>query len=118
MDITVGMSPWNALSPQMQKFVEIETKSYSVHHYAEIHKADHDAWKKFEADGTEATRLSQDHVELITEVAMPSGNSIISDRVRGQVGFGEMLRGLSLKDWTDPAIRWGEISLNEWEVPL
>lgn len=46
MDITVGMSSWNALSPEMQQFVEMETKSYSVHHYAEIQKADQDAWKK------------------------------------------------------------------------
>mgnify|MGYP006955160208 CR=1 FL=1 len=50
--------------------------------------------------------------------ALPSGNSIVSDWARGQVGLGEMLAGLSLADWTDPAIRWGEISFNEWEVPL
>jgi len=71
MDITVGMEPWNALSPQMQQFVEMETHVYSDMHHAAIQKADQEAWAKFEADGTEITRLSQDDVELMTEVAVP-----------------------------------------------
>lgn len=71
MDITVGLPSWDALSPQMKQFVEMETKSYSIHHYSQIQKADQEAWKKFEADGTEVTRLSQDDVELMTEVAVP-----------------------------------------------
>ena len=25
---------------------------------------------------------------------------------------------MSLAQWTDPNIRWGEISFNEWEIPL
>ena len=29
------------------------------------------AWKKFEEEGTEVTRLTQDDVELMTEVAVP-----------------------------------------------
>jgi hypothetical protein len=40
-------------------------------HHAAIQKADQEAWAKFEADGTEVTRLSQDDVELMTEVAVP-----------------------------------------------
>mgnify|MGYP000568683565 FL=1 len=71
MDITVGMEAWNALSPQMQQFVEMETHVYSDMHHAAIQKADQEAWAKFEADGTEITRLSQDDVELMTEVAVP-----------------------------------------------
>lgn len=71
MDITVGQPSWDKLSPQMQQFVEMETQSYSIHHHAMIQKADQDAWAKFEADGTEVTRLTQDDVELMTEVAVP-----------------------------------------------
>lgn len=71
MDITVGQEAWNALSPQMQQFVEMETHVYSDMHHAAIQAADQEAWKKFEADGTEITRLTQDDVELLTEVAVP-----------------------------------------------
>ena len=51
-------------------------------------------------------------------IAVPSGNSVVSDWARGQYGFFEMLGKLTLSEWTDPNIRWGEISFNEWEVPL
>jgi TRAP-type mannitol/chloroaromatic compound transport system substrate-binding protein len=71
MDITVGQAAWDALSPQMKQFVEMETHVYSDMHHAAIQKADQEAWGKFEADGTEVTRLSQDDVELMTEVAVP-----------------------------------------------
>ena len=71
MDITVGQAAWDALSPEMQQFVEMETHVYSDMHHAAIQKADQEAWAKFEADGTEVTRLSQDDVELMTEVAAP-----------------------------------------------
>jgi TRAP-type mannitol/chloroaromatic compound transport system substrate-binding protein len=71
MDLTVGQAAWDALSPQMKQFVEMETQSYSIHHHAAIQKADQEAWVKFEEDGTEVTRLSQDDVELMTEVAVP-----------------------------------------------
>jgi TRAP-type mannitol/chloroaromatic compound transport system substrate-binding protein len=71
MDITVGMESWNALSPAMQQFVEMETAVYSDHHHAMVQQADQEAWAKFAADGTEVTRLTQDDVELMTEVAVP-----------------------------------------------
>ncbi|WP_116597493.1 TRAP transporter substrate-binding protein DctP [Primorskyibacter marinus] len=71
MDITVGKAAWDALSPEMQQFVEMETHVYSDMHHAAIQAADQEAWAKFEADGTEVTRLSQDDVELMTEVAVP-----------------------------------------------
>lgn len=71
MDITVSQSSWDALSPAMRQFVEMETHVYSDMHHAAIQAADQEAWKKFEADGTEVTRLTQDDVELLTEVAVP-----------------------------------------------
>jgi len=71
MDITVGMDSWNALSPEMKQFVTMETAVYSDWHHAQIQKADQEAWGKFAADGTEVTRLSQDDVALLTEVAVP-----------------------------------------------
>ncbi|GFE66096.1 TRAP transporter substrate-binding protein DctP [Litoreibacter roseus] len=71
MDITVGQAAWDALSPEMKQFVEMETHTYSDMHHAAIQAADQEAWKKFEADGTEVTRLTQDDVELMTEVAVP-----------------------------------------------
>ncbi len=71
MDITVGMDSWNKLSPEMRQFVEMETHVYSDMHHAAIQKADQEAWAKFEADGTEVTRLSQDDVALLTDVAVP-----------------------------------------------
>ena len=71
MDITVGQQAWDNLSPQMKQFVEMETHVYSDMHHAAIQAADQEAWGKFEADGTEVTRLTQDDVELMTEVAVP-----------------------------------------------
>lgn len=71
MDITVGQRAWDALSPEMKQFVEMETHVYSDMHHAAIQAADQEAWGKFEADGTEITRLSADDVELMTEVAVP-----------------------------------------------
>jgi TRAP-type mannitol/chloroaromatic compound transport system substrate-binding protein len=71
MDITVGQAAWDALSDEMKQFVEMETHVYSDMHHAAIQAADQEAWGKFEADGTEVTRLSQDDVELMTEVAVP-----------------------------------------------
>jgi TRAP-type mannitol/chloroaromatic compound transport system permease small subunit len=51
-------------------------------------------------------------------IAVPSGNSLISDWARGQIEFSEVVASWNLAQWTDPNIRWGEISVNEWEVPL
>ncbi len=70
MDITVGMKSWNALPDEMKTFVESEVHYYSDHHHAKIQAADQEAWKAFEAAGTEVTRLSADDVEIITEIAV------------------------------------------------
>ena len=71
MDLTVGQPVWDALSPEMKQFVEMEVHAYSDLHHAQIQAADQEAWQKFEADGVEVTRLSQDDVALLTEVAVP-----------------------------------------------
>ncbi len=70
MDLTVGMKSWNALPDELKNFVESEVHVYSDLHHAQIQKADQAAWKKFEESGTEVTRLSQDDVEVITEIAV------------------------------------------------
>ena len=64
------------------------------------------------------TLLVTSWIFAVDAIAVPTGNSVISDWARGDVSFGGMLGGLNLGLWTDPAIRWGEISFNEWEVPL
>src|SRR3546814_16288978 len=71
MDLTVGMDKWNALSPEMKQFVEMEVHVYSDMHHALIQKADLEAWKKFEEAGTIITRLSQADVDKFTELAVP-----------------------------------------------
>ena len=71
MDLTVGQKHWNALSPQMKQFVEMEVHVYSDLHHAGIQKADQEAWTKFEEAGTIVTRLSQDDVEAFTNLAVP-----------------------------------------------
>ncbi|SLN54973.1 TRAP transporter substrate-binding protein DctP [Oceanibacterium hippocampi] len=71
MDLTVGMDAWNALSPQMKQFVEMEVHVYSDMHHAAIQKADQEAWKKFDEAGTIVTRLSESDVQKFTELAVP-----------------------------------------------
>jgi len=51
-------------------------------------------------------------------IAVPSGNALVSDWARGEISLGEVAANWSLDQWTDPNIRWGEISFNEWEIPL
>ena len=64
------------------------------------------------------TLLVTSWIFAMDAIAVPSGNSVLSDWARGQIGFGEMIAGFGMNQWTDPNIRWGEISFNEWEVPL
>ena len=71
MDLTVGMDSWNKLSDKMRQFVEREVHVYSDMHHAAIQKADQEAWKLFEAAGTEITRLAEEDVEAFTELAVP-----------------------------------------------
>ena len=71
MDLTVGMDAWNALSPKMKQFVEMEVKSYSLEHFSKIQKADQEAWPKFKEAGTVVTRLSEADVDAFTKLAVP-----------------------------------------------
>ncbi|WP_435105159.1 TRAP transporter substrate-binding protein DctP [Arhodomonas sp. AD133] len=71
MDLTVRKDAWEALSPAMKRFVEMEVHVYSDMHHARIQKADLDAWEQFQEAGTIVTRLSQDDVEAFTELAVP-----------------------------------------------
>jgi TRAP-type mannitol/chloroaromatic compound transport system substrate-binding protein len=71
MDLTVGMEAWEALSPEMKQFLEMEVHVYSDMHHAGIQKADVEAWGKFEEAGTLVTRLSEDDVVAFTELAVP-----------------------------------------------
>ncbi len=71
MDLTVGQKAWNALSPQMKQFVEMEVHVYSDMHHAAIQKADQEAWTKFEEAGSVVTRLGESDVEKFTQLAVP-----------------------------------------------
>ncbi len=71
MDLTVGMKAWDALSPKMKQFVEMEVHVYSDMHHAAIQAADQAAWAKFEEAGSVVTRLSEKDVEKFTELAVP-----------------------------------------------
>ncbi len=64
------------------------------------------------------TLLYTSWIFALDAMAVPSGNSVVSDWARGNNNFLEMLGTFDLAQWTDPNIRWGEISFNEWEVPL
>lgn len=64
------------------------------------------------------TLLYTSWIFAMDALAVPTGNSVVSDWARGEIGFGEMLASMDARQWTDPNIRWGEISFNEWEVPL
>lgn len=71
MDITVAMPAWQALSPQMQAFLEDEVRIYSVQHHAAIEAADQRAWTEFDAAGVEVSRLSDEDVVAFTKLAVP-----------------------------------------------
>ncbi|MEM6482671.1 MAG: TRAP transporter small permease subunit [Pseudomonadota bacterium] len=64
------------------------------------------------------TLLYTSWIFAMDAMAVPTGNSVVSDWARGDLGFGEMLGSMEASQWSDPNIRWGEISFNEWEVPL
>ena len=64
------------------------------------------------------TLLWTSYVFAMDALAVPTGNGLVSDWARGQIGFGEVVSNWDMAQWTDPNIRWGEISFNEWEVPL
>ncbi len=64
------------------------------------------------------TLLWTSYIFAFDSNAVATGNSLFSDWARGSISLGEMIGNWDMGQWTDPAIRWGEISFNEWEVPL
>ncbi|TYO89555.1 TRAP transporter small permease subunit [Oceanicella actignis] len=64
------------------------------------------------------TLLVTSWIFAMDSIAVSTGNGLVSQWARGELGLGEMLARFDLGQLTDPAIRWGEISFNEWEIPL
>ena len=64
------------------------------------------------------TLLVTGWIFAMDSLAVPTGNALISDYARGEIGLGDMLGSFDAGQLTDPSIRWGEISFNEWEIPL
>lgn len=64
------------------------------------------------------TLLWTSYTFAMDALAVSTGNGAVSEWARGGTGFFEMLGSMTPEQWTDPNIRWGEISFNEWEVPL
>ncbi|GFE66097.1 TRAP transporter small permease subunit [Litoreibacter roseus] len=64
------------------------------------------------------TLLVTSWIFAMDAIAVPSGNSVVSDWARGDLTLAELVAGFGTEQWTNPNIRWGEISFNEWEVPL
>ena len=64
------------------------------------------------------TLLVTSYIFAMDAIAVPSGNGVLSSWARGEIPTTEMLATFNMAQFTDPAIRWGEISFNEWEVPL
>ncbi|HKK13479.1 MAG TPA: TRAP transporter substrate-binding protein DctP [Gammaproteobacteria bacterium] len=71
MDLTVNMGAWKRLSKNMQTFIEDQVKTYSVHHYTTIQKADLTAMDKFLKAGTTVSRLSAEDVHRFRKAAIP-----------------------------------------------
>ncbi len=64
------------------------------------------------------TLLVTSWIFAMDAIAVPTGNGLLSDWARGQITTGEMLARFDMAQFTAPNIRWGEISFNEWAVPL
>ena len=64
------------------------------------------------------TLLVTGWIFAMDSLAVPTGNAVVSDWARGEIGLAEMLASFDARQWTDPNIRWGELSFNEWEIPL
>lgn len=64
------------------------------------------------------TLLVTCYIFAFDAIAVPTGSSVVSQWARGQLGFFEMLSMITFAEFTDPGIRWGEMSFNEWEVAL
>ncbi|SLN43699.1 Tripartite ATP-independent periplasmic transporters, DctQ component [Roseivivax jejudonensis] len=64
------------------------------------------------------TLLGTSFIFAMDALAVPTGNGLLSQWARGDIATTEMVANWNWGQWTDDNIRWGEISFNEWEVPL
>ncbi|ETX15587.1 small integral membrane tranport protein [Roseivivax halodurans JCM 10272] len=64
------------------------------------------------------TLLVTSWIFAMDALAVPTGNGLLSQWARGAIPTTEMLARWDWSQWTDPNVRWGELSFNEWEVPL
>lgn len=64
------------------------------------------------------TLLVTSYIFAMDAIAVPTGNGLLSQWARGEIPTSQMLANWNMAQWTAPNIRWGEISFNEWEVPL
>src|SRR3546814_15064118 len=71
MDITVAMPAWQALSPDMQAFLEDEVGAYSMHIHAQNEAVDQKAWAKFDAAGVMVSPLRDDEVVVLPQHPVP-----------------------------------------------
>ncbi|MCL6414408.1 TRAP transporter substrate-binding protein DctP [Aestuariirhabdus sp. Z084] len=71
MDLTVNARAWKKLSPKMQKTVEDQVKTYSMHHYLTIQKRNIEALQKFKDSGSVVSRMTQADMEAFRRAAIP-----------------------------------------------
>lgn len=71
MDLTVNLGAWKKLSPKMQKFVEEQVQTYSLHHFVTIQKRNVEAMAKFTEAGSVVSRMPAEDVEKFRQAAIP-----------------------------------------------
>ena len=71
MDLTVNMGAWKRLPEKLQRFVEEQVQTYSVHHFVTIQEADLRAMAQFLEAGTTVSRLPAEDVKRFRQAAIP-----------------------------------------------
>lgn len=71
MDLTVNQGAWKKLSPKMQKFVEEQVQTYSLHHFVAIQKRNVEAMSKFTQAGSTVSRMPAEDVDKFRQAAIP-----------------------------------------------
>lgn len=71
MEISFGKRVYDSLSPAMKNLLPELVNGYSRDHYCGIQAANALAWPKYEAAGTQVTRLSEKDASEMRKVAIP-----------------------------------------------
>ena len=71
MDLTINMGAWKRLPEKLQRFVEEQVQTYSVHHFVTIQEADLRAMAQFLEAGTTVSRLPAEDVKRFRQAAIP-----------------------------------------------